>query len=273
VKADDSAITLTPTTAERMRPFNSSDEPVANKVGGSITQAGYERPEVMDAYGMFDTNNESFHPVRGQAYSSNNANWGSGAWVSNVLTNGTQLTTVRETATLHCADCHTVDQNAHGGTNDFMMTASTVDGTCYQCHNSSVYSDNSSALTRWSHDNEGQAWSAGKETLFGGSFCLNCHGGQIGDGGSFLDGYGGMHGMDSGTIGLDPKSGQPRYRFQGGIYMSHDPGDWTGTGGSDGSCYFAASKTVDWSNCGQHNSLQQGRTQSPAYSRGTPGQY
>jgi hypothetical protein len=273
-------VTADPTFDERMKPFNPTDELDTGAGGGSITQAGYERTAVMDAYGMFDTNNESFHPVRGQAYSTHNTNWGDAAWVNAPLKNGTNLMDNYEASTLHCADCHTVDLNAHGGGNDFMLTSATIDDTCYQCHNSNVYSDNYVAgTTRWDHSNETQAWNAGNESTFGGSFCLNCHGGQIGDGGSFLDGYGGMHGMDSGTtggpgsLGVDPNSGQPRYRFQGGIYMSHDPGDWTGTGGSDGSCYFAASKTVDWSSCGQHNSLQQGRTVSPLYSRGTPGQY
>jgi len=234
---------------------------------------------VLDVYTQFDPNNPSHHAVRGQAYTSHNANWGAGAWVNRTLKSGTSLTSVYEAATLHCADCHTTDQNAHGGANGFMLQASSIDGTCYLCHNSGVYGDVSSGLTRWSHNNDGGV--RGNYSYIGnyngnpGSECMLCHGGNIGDGGSFIDGYGGIHGMS----GTDSRSGQTKYRFQGGSYMAHDPGSWTGTSGS-ATCYFSnQSDTVDWSNCTQHggtkagDEMETGRTYPPQYSRGVPGDY
>jgi hypothetical protein len=274
VNSASDGVTLTPNATLATRPFNNTDELDTGAGGGSVTVAGYERTAVMDAYGMFDTTNESFHAVRGPAYSGHNADWGDTAWVNRPLKNGTSLMTNYEASTLHCADCHTVDQNAHGGSNIFMLQASTIDDTCYLCHNSTTYSDNKTSTdTRWWHGNETQAWGAGNETWMNGSICRSCHGGLIGDGGSFTDGYGGIHGMDTGLQGADPKSGQPRYRFQGGIYMSHLPGSWTAASGTS-SCYFdASSKTVDWSKCGQHSGNTGQRTATPRFSRGIPGDY
>ncbi len=278
VATGDANVTLSPTLDERMKPFNSTDEIDTGAGGGTMTIAGYERQAVLDAYGQFDPTNESHHAVRGQAYSSHNSNWASPAWSNPTLKNGTTLRTNYEASTLHCADCHTTDLNGHGGTNGFMLTANSIDNTCWNCHSQSEYSNNSSNDVRWRHDNDSNTFDSGRSSKIGayngnhGSFCRTCHGGNIGEGGSFIDGYGGMHGMDTGLTGADSRSGQPRYRFQGGIYMSHNPGSWTGTGGT-ATCYFSATKTIDWSNCGQHNSPQTGRTDPPQYSRGTPGQY
>jgi hypothetical protein len=102
---------------------------------------------------------------------------------------------------------------------------------------------------------------------------MNCHGGRIGEGGTFTgyDGFGGIHGLQAGT---DSRSGLQRYRFQGGAYMSHDPGSWTDTSETS-SCYFAGADQ-DWSNCGQHNVDQlrdNNKDMTPQYSRGTPLQY
>ena len=41
VKADDSGVTLTPTQAERDRPFNSSDDVGGSTLGGTVSLAGY----------------------------------------------------------------------------------------------------------------------------------------------------------------------------------------------------------------------------------------
>ena len=273
VRSDDAGITLTPTLDERTRPFNSSDEPSVGTLGGTVDMAGYERTGVLNVFTQFDPNNPSHHAVRAPAYSSHNSNWGAGAWVANSLKSGQELTTVFEAAQLHCADCHTVDSadgGAHGGANGFMLQAASIDGTCYLCHNSNVYSNNSSTLTRWSHDNEPAVWNTDKGALIGGyggvvgSICLNCHGGN-----PVTDGFGGIHGLPSGT---DPRSGQERYRFQGGAYMSHDPGSWDTTGGS-ATCYFAGSKNQDWSACTQHSGNLNSRTASPQYDRGLPGSY
>ena len=43
--------------------------------------------------------------------------------------------------------------------------------------------------------------------LEGSNRCLNCHGGNIGEGGSFIDGYGGIHGMDTNIQGADSRTG------------------------------------------------------------------
>jgi hypothetical protein len=272
VKSDDSGVTLTPTQAEREKPFNSTDDVDEDIGGGTVNLAGYERPRVLDVHIQFDPNNPSHHAVRGQAYTSHNANWGAGAWVSNSLKSGQSLTTVYEAASLHCADCHTVDSadgGAHSGANGFMLQASSIDGTCYLCHNSNVYSNNSSSLTRWDHSNDDKVWNTAELAKIGqygsnaGSACMNCHGGN-----PVTDGFGGIHGMS----GTDARSGQTKYRFQGGSYMSHDPGSWTGTSGS-ATCYFAGSQTQVWSNCNQHKNTETGRTASPQYSRGVPGDY
>jgi hypothetical protein len=158
-----------------------------------------------------------------------------------------------------------------------MLQASSIDGTCYLCHNSNVYSNNSSTLTRWSHNKEQSVW--GEYALIGnydgnpGSECLNCHGGKIGEGGSMVgyDGYGGIHGMS----GIDTRSNQPKYRFQGGAYMAHDPGSWTTTDGTGRGCYFAGAQNQDWSSCSKHTDgvLGNNRDMDPQYSRGTPGTY
>ncbi len=108
--------------------------------------------------------NASQHAVRGPRYSTTDNNWNT--WVSRTLKSGQNLATSRETSQLHCADCHTVDQNAHGGGNIFMLTAqgtsntnSTIDKTCTQCHSASVYVNGTGG--RWDHKNEGDVWGDG----------------------------------------------------------------------------------------------------------------
>jgi hypothetical protein len=272
VNATDDGVNLS--NARALTPFNSSDEVSAGTGGGTVSQAGYERLEVLDVWSRFDPTNPSHHAVRGQAYSSHNANWGDTAWVDRTLQSGLSLITdsLYESATLHCSDCHTVDQNAHGGANGFMLQASSIDGTCYLCHEQTAYEDNTagSTDTRWDHSNESAAFDPAVGSILGayggtaGSMCLNCHGGD-----PAVEGFGGIHGLPS---GVDVRSGLERYRFQGGSYMSHDPGSWTGTTGS-ATCYFAGTSAQDWSNCTKHNSPQTGRTAPPQYSRGVPGDY
>ncbi|UCH80676.1 MAG: cytochrome c3 family protein, partial [Nitrospiraceae bacterium] len=260
-------------------PFNDALRTANTKGGTGIIDDNtdgipdsYERTEVLDVWTQFDPNNPSHHAVRGTAYSGHNNNWGDGAWVDRELKNTTMLITdnIYESAQLHCADCHTVDYNAHGGANGFMLQASSIDDTCYLCHNSNVYSNSSSGLTRWSHDNDSAVWGDSKWAKIGeyngnlGSACMNCHGGN-----PATDGFGGIHGLPSGA---DPRSGEERYRFMGGSYMSHQPGSWTTTGGT-ATCYFAGSKTQDWSNCTQHSGTETGRTAPAQYDRGLPGSY
>jgi hypothetical protein len=277
VNSSDTGVTLSPTMDERMKPFNSSDGLDAGTGGGTKSLPGFERTAVLDAYGQYDPANTSHHAVRAQAYQGHNANWGDDAWVDRMLTDGTMLISdgIYESALLHCADCHTVDQNAHGGTSGFMLQASSIDDTCFLCHNSNVYFDpdrDFQGISRWDHDQEGAAWNADDWALLGdygantGSACLNCHGGD-----PAVDGYGGMHGLQAGS---DWRSGEPRYRFQGGSFMSHSPSSWTGITGGTATCYFAPdTDTQPWSNCTKHSGTEDGRTSPPNYSRGVPGDY
>jgi hypothetical protein len=292
VNATGDGVTLTP-GGLASTPFNDALRTANTKGGSAIVDGGgsgdgvpdaYERTAVLDVFTLFNPANPSHHAVRGQAYTGHNANWGDAAWVDRTLKgSGLQLITdgLYESATLHCADCHTVDSNdldsgAHGGSTGFMLQAATIDGTCYLCHNSNVYSNTGDPGSRWPHDNDGSVWSVGKGAVIGdynstdgtdeGSMCRNCHGGD-----PAADGFGGIHGL---AAGADPKSGEPRYRFQGGSYMSHQPSSWTGTSGGTPTCYFdPGSSNVDWSYCTQHNGTLTNRTSAPNYSRGVPGDY
>jgi hypothetical protein len=276
VATGDGGVTLSPTLDERMKPYNSSDGLDQGTGGGTKFLVGYERTAVLDAYGQYDPSNTSHHAVRGRAYSSHDTDWGSTAWVD-VALKGSGLDLVSsglyETAMLHCADCHTVDQAAHGGANGFMLQASTIDGTCYRCHNSNVYSANGAAGSRWTHNQDSSVWSGSDAALIGayrgdvGSKCMLCHGGKIGEAGTVIgyDGYGGIHGLPS---GVDTRSGEERYRFQGGSYMSHSPGSWTTTAGSS-TCYFEGGDQ-DWSSCTRHTGTETGRTSPGNYDRPVP---
>jgi hypothetical protein len=246
----------------------------------------HERTEVLDVWTQFDPNNPSHHAVRGRAYSTHDANWGDATWVDRELKDGTMLITdsIYESAQMHCADCHTVDYNAHGGANGFMLQASSIDGTCILCHNTNVYLNPAKGTTasRWDHNQDAGVWNDTKWVKLGeydgnaGSACLNCHGGD-----PLTDGLGGIHGLPydaaacEGSPGTsnpdcDPKSGEPRYRFQGGTYMSHQPGSWTQGGTGTSTCYFAASDNP-WSDCTQHSgTTQTGRTDQMNYDRPVP---
>jgi hypothetical protein len=291
VTTADDGVNLDATNA--LTPFNSTDEVSAGTGGGTVSMAGYERLEVLDVATQFDPVNPSHHAVIQPAYSSHNANWGSTAWVDRELKNATMLITdnIYESAQLHCADCHTVDYSAHGGAEGFMLQASSIDGTCYLCHESTAYFNNTagSTDTRWDHSLESSTMDAGQGAIIGqyggteGSVCLNCHGGYIGEGGSFIDGFGGIHGLPydataceaspgTGNPDCDPRSGEPRYRFQGGSYMAHQPGSWTAAGGTS-TCYFAGNKNQDWSNCAKHTGTEDQRTGPMEFDRGVPGDY
>jgi hypothetical protein len=275
VKATDDGVNLDATRA--LTPFNSTDEVSQGTGGGTVSMAGYERLEVLDVASKFDPANPSHHAVIAPAYNSHNANWGDTAWVDRPLKSGQGLMTLYEASQLHCADCHTVDSadgGAHGGANGFMLQATSIDTTCFLCHNENTYFDNPSRSTdsRWDHSNEGSTWDPSKGSILGqyggtaGSMCLNCHGGD-----PAFDGYGGIHGLQPGA---DWRSGEPRYRFQGGSYMSHSPSSWTGTSGGEATCYFDPnSASQPWSNCSKHDAPETGRTTPPEYSRGVPGDY
>lgn len=191
--------------------------------------------------------------------------WGEGAWADKTLKDGTSLKTVRETATLHCADCHDVDINSHGSDADtpYMINGSSLNDHCWKCHASTTYSDtNTTGGSRINHANvDANVW--GSNGLNGGSRldpaaaaatfegqCLNCHGGAD------YDGYGAIHGIPSGT---DSRVSQKRYRFLGGSYMTYGwaGGDFVNSGVS-GTCYFTGSATQPWSMCAKHSGTSGG---------------
>jgi len=277
VNAAGDGLTLSPTAAQRLAPFNPTDN---LREGGSTGSAKVdnspgasnfpERTAVIDAYGQFATTNASHHAVRGARYNTHNSNWGTGAWVSRTLKNGTALTTVYEAATLHCSDCHTVDANAHSGSNPFMMQAATIDDTCYLCHNSGVYSDAAGAGSRVNHDMCGHSFDL--TSTFGNSQCLKCHGGEPGEqlSGQSRAVYGGIHGNNaSGSTSGAPISGT-RYRFVGGLMGMFQPGtsatvNWT-TSGTAVNCYMQAG-TNNWSNCERHYGSGPGSKNTTNYTR------
>jgi len=183
--------------------------------------------------------------------------WGETAWANYTLKNGTSLKAERETVTLHCADCHTVDTNAHGGGNSYMMTTSAIDTTCFTCHNQTTYNGSSNnGESRFNHTTDANVWS-GKAS--GGSrldpnsssgtktvgMCVLCHGG------AHYDGYGAIHGIPSSSTDL--RRSQPRYRFIGGSTMSYGyaGSDWS-TAGTAGTCYFISPDPQPWSYCSHH---------------------
>jgi len=195
--------------------------------------------------------------------------WGTPAWKA-YITSGTglDLSQVREAATLHCADCHTVDTNAHSGSNNFMLTAATIDGVCWNCHSSTNYGNVASPNSRFLHNRDSHAWDAGTgsklDSNTSGGHCLKCHGGAE------YDGYGAIHGIASGNDKRlqDNSITQERYRFIGGSYMSMQT-DFT-SGGTTMNCYMNSNSKGEqrWSYCSQHSSGSPGSTPSQ-YPRGT----
>ena len=147
VKSTNNGVNLNVAT-RALTPFNTSDGLGSGGATGSFHLSGYYISRVLDVKTQFNTTNPAHHAVLGKAYNSASANWPSTAWVSRTLKNSTQLTTVRESASLHCADCHTVDQNAHGASNSAMLIATTVDGTCWSCHSTNVYNNGAANETQ-----------------------------------------------------------------------------------------------------------------------------
>jgi hypothetical protein len=293
VNATDDGVNLS--NARALTPFNSTDDVSEGIGGGTFSLPGYERTEVLDVHSKFDPTNPSHHAVRGQAYMGHNTNWGDGAWVDRPLKSGQGLMTLYEASQLHCADCHTVDSadsGAHGGANGFMLQAASIDDTCFLCHNPGTYNENPSNGTdsRWDHSNESNTFKPDFSALIGqyngnaGSACMLCHGGD-----PAVDGYGGIHGLpynadnclsdpsypNPANPDCDWRSGEPRYRFQGGSYMSHSPSSWTGTTGGEPTCYFDQnSVSQPFAQCAKHDAPETGsKTQDAEYPRGVPGDY
>jgi len=218
----------------------------------------------------------------------------SSTWTGHTTRYGQIMSTARETARLHCSDCHLNETNAHGAANSWHMllnsalgdftsdTAPVADDdsyvVCYKCHNSAVYADVPSTAARWSHDRDGNPWgkSYGLDGSFFGPACLLCHSG---------DGFGHIHGRGSSTDGdgnntfnstYTPAGGTGTYtkqRFMPGGWMqwkpsNNNPGDDTdwNTTTTAANCYFPASE--NWSNC-SHHAGGTGGTSSTNYGRAT----
>jgi len=274
VVGNGTAVTTSPTTQEALAPFNDTDGGYGN-LGASSPSNQTTRTRVVDVFSQFATTNASHHAVRGQRYSSNDPNWSSTTFVNRTLKSGQNLQSVRETATLHCADCHTVDTNAHGGANIFMLTAggtsntnSTIDKTCTQCHNSGTYINGTGG--RWDHKNERDVWGDGTASAsnWDNSECLLCHGGGSADYNGMMEQFGGIHGMNNN----DPRGNMPPYRFMGGSYLYPNPdgnNNWTGTA-SGPTCYTSTSGN-SWAKCNKHD----GRTGNKGwpYNYGRPTSY
>jgi hypothetical protein len=281
VNATSDGLNLNSTRA--LTPFNPNDN-LRNGRDGFTT-----RTRVIDVKSQFDTANPSHHAVRGARYSSINSNWTSSTWTSHTLRNGDIMNVVRETGTLHCADCHLTENNAHGAQNawhmlqsgtpddnttDYAMTnasfGTTAATVCWKCHSSSVYTPNSpSSGSRFTHSGDTSwdvAYAASSNGANLGPTCLTCHGGDgfghIHGRGSATDGDNGTYTAGSGTYG--------KYRFMPGAWMQWKPGSsnndnaWTETSGS--TCYFPSSASA-WSNCTNHQGGSSGS--SANYGRAT----
>jgi predicted CxxxxCH...CXXCH cytochrome family protein len=291
VSGADIALTTSPTAGEALTPFN-DDDTLENGRDGFTT-----RTRVIDVETQFFAGsggsgsgyngNPSQHAVLGARYSTTDADWPAAAWVNHTLRNGDTMNVVRETATLHCSDCHLSETNAHGAQNAWHMlldgvannfTNDTVMGglrhdqnrdinVCYKCHNRNTYQDVDSANTRVWHSEDGD-WdqadygTGNSDEAYLGPPCLSCHSG---------DNFGNIHGV-SGTYDPDnatwPITGTryTRYRFMPGAWMRWSPGggtsstpagddtDWESfdTGGV-GTCYFPPTTGSNWSNCTSHS--------------------
>jgi len=287
-------ITTSPSAAQAQGPFNDTDGigTAGNAASGPTNWQA--RPRVVDVKQQFNpgtytwpagdgtmpggftgTNyngNNSQHAVLGPRYSTNNSNWGTAVWVNTALKSGQNMQTVRERVQLHCADCHTVDTNAHGSATEFMLTASgtgtgtsPVDLTCYQCHTGSVYYNGSNAASRYPHSAYSRPFSATRGSTWASSICLNCHGAGNKNEADIAK-WGGIHGI----TGTDTVSSQPRYRFIGGTMMSGNPGNngsWT-TAPTSLTCYFQTN-TNRLSQCTYHNGGQTNRSATFNYGRAT----
>jgi hypothetical protein len=220
--------------------------------------------------------NPSQHAVLGPRYATKNASlagWTSGK----TLKSGQTLATSEETSQLHCADCHSVDTNAHGSANANMMVASTVDATCYTCHASGTYSATASAGSRVNHSMCGHTFDSGMESTFGTSFCFNCHAGTKLD--TFPNPYGSIHGMQTGadpnyttgTIGSKDTAGlnkvEERWRFMGGqLGAWRESGANWNTNTDPVTCYMRTSGNA-YTNCTRHAGGVNGSKQSTTFSR------
>jgi predicted CXXCH cytochrome family protein len=214
--------------------------------------------------------NPSQHAVLGPRYATKNASLA--GWVTGkTLKSGQTLTTSEETSQLHCADCHSVDTNAHGSATANMLVAATVDNTCYTCHDSGVYSNTAGNGSRVDHSMCGHTFDGGMESTYGTSFCFNCHAGMKNE-----SPYGGIHGMPSGTDpdyaasytnGKNPI--EERWRFMGGELGAYKQGAWPGawnTSGTAPTCYMRTAAN-SYSNCSRHQGSGSGSKGSTNFNR------
>ncbi len=264
------------TTSASLAPFNTSDGlGAAGRATGSVYNATYNRTRLTDIKSKVnDSTYYAWHAIGVTGYpkpytniAAPNNTWVAAAWASYVPKGATQnINVTRDTTTLHCADCHTIDDptkgGAHGSNNAFMLVGTTVDNTCYVCHSSGTYaSGGAEANSRFDHASaDSNVWTA--TSSFTG-YCRNCHGGD-----PATTGYGGIHGI---KFTNQRSSGTNSYRFVGGTYMTYKPNSWTTASGTNGTCYFT-SKAEPFSSC-THHAAGTSAGNPENYARGLPGQY
>jgi hypothetical protein len=290
VNSTDDGLDTGGSVTRNLTPFNTNDN-LENANDGLTT-----RTRVIDVDSQYDTANPSHHAVKGQRYTTrhsdtNAGEWDTGTWTTHTLRNGDTQSTVMETATLHCSDCHLSENNAHGAANAWHMLLNGVAGdftsdttmgdiqldtspgpgnhlVCYKCHNRNVYmGNNPSAGSRFTHDEDSDwyddDYGTGQgEPAYLGPNCLQCH---AGDGFGHIHGRGSATDGDDGTYADDDWTGSnsyTKYRFMPGAWMrwspraggpQADPDDayWNLTQSGD-MCYFPAAQT-SWSACTSHS--------------------
>jgi predicted CxxxxCH...CXXCH cytochrome family protein len=241
VNSTDDGLDTGGSVTRNLTPFNTNDNLANGRDIGDIS-AG-TRTRVIDVDSQYDTANPSHHAVKGQRYTTqhsatNPGQWDTNTWTTNhTLRSGDDITSVKETATLHCSDCHLSETSAHGAANAwYMLLNGTADDfttdqvmtdqdpqvqpeslICYKCHNSSVYTSIGTVTgaaradhnldVRWDDDGKAE-FGTGSDRAYLGPACLLCHSG---------DGFGHIHGRGSATDGDD------------GTYQDIDPPDFPGT--------------------------------------------
>ncbi|WP_242393101.1 CxxxxCH/CxxCH domain c-type cytochrome [Anaeromyxobacter oryzisoli] len=250
---DGMQLSTNPTTAPVGRattPFNTNDTRVN---AHDTTAINALRTRVLDVRSQFNSGNlsgknfASHHQLKQftRRYTTVNANWPATAWTAYVTKEGQTLnaSTVRETAQLHCSDCHLNEANAHGtrttwymladssfsdatADNKFLATGSpTGTDSCFRCHAPGTYGEGAANATTQSRtdahtgscpriDGPSVQTNLGANIGYDNSGdathqipCLMCHAGG---------GLGYIHGMNFTYKPYNGTVTSKTYRFQGG---------------------------------------------------------
>jgi hypothetical protein len=308
VNSTDDGLDTGGSVTRNLTPFNTNDN-LENANDGLTT-----RTRIIDVDSQYDTANPSHHAVKGQRYTTRHSDtnpneWDAANWTTgHTLRNSDNMTTVMETATLHCSDCHLSETNAHGaqnawhmllnGTADDFTTDEVMTGlgprdnpqsvNCYKCHSNAVYTDDNptSGSARLDHD-EDSNWGKGGNPEIGtgsaraflGPACLLCHAG---------DGFGHIHGRGSATDGDDGTyqddspatwtGSYSKYRFMPGAWNrwspraggpAADPDDGAWNAVESGDMCYIPSSATSWSACTKHAGTGNAGSPNTNYARPT----